>query len=112
MSERTFKEALCEMNGIDESRYLSFALKKTLFLRVRLLHPFISVFYPDHLFNEKRLLERVSRAVDLREVQDEVDFYHHKYVVNFVLKDAFRFRLSGYRLLMLAGKVFKNSSTD
>lgn len=102
----TFKEAVCQMYGIKEKNYHSFVLRRTLFNRARLFYPLCRFFNPDCLFNENRLIERVAGARNLKEIQEEVDFYQHKYVVNFVFKDAFRFRLSGMRLMSLANKAF------
>jgi hypothetical protein len=110
MSEVTFKKAVCQLHGIKESQYPTFVLKRSLFRRARLVRPVVSFFYPDFLFNERRLVERVANAANLREIQEEVDFYQHKFVVNFVMKDAFRFRLSGMRLMSLANKAFQSVS--
>jgi hypothetical protein len=110
MSEVTFKKAVCQLHGIKESQYPTFVLKHSLFRRARLVRPVMSFFYPDFLFNERRLVERVAKAANLREIQEEVDFYQHKFVVNFVMKDAFRFRLSGMRLMSLANKAFRSVS--
>ena len=110
MNETPFKQVLCDAYDLDSDKYMSFLLSHTLYFRVRLLHPFIRIFYPDHLFHEKRLIERVARAIDFKEIQDEVDFYQHKYVVHHFFKDTLRFRLSGYRLLTLAADLFKHTS--
>lgn len=110
MNEQSFKARLCQKYHLSESAYLGFVLKKSLFLRVRLLNPLIHIFSPDYLFNEKRLVERVAAAESMRDIQDEIDFYQHKFVVNFIFKDALRFRLSGYQLLSLAAEVFDSQS--
>ena len=110
MSEESFKEAVCRYYKIKESQYDSFVLKRSLFHRVRLVRPFIKLFYPDYLFNERRLVEKVGKATNLREIQEEVDFYQHKYVVNFIMKDALRFRISGMRLMSLANRAFRRAS--
>lgn len=110
MSQESFKSAVCRLYEIKESQYDSFVLKRSLFRRVRMVRPFIRFFYPDYLFNERRLVEKVGRAHNLREIQEEVDFYQHKYVVNFIMKDALRFRISGMRLMSLANKAFHHSA--
>jgi hypothetical protein len=99
-----FKKALCQQYQIEEKKYVSFVLSQALFKRVRLFMPLISFFKPQFLFNERRLVEKVGRATTLREIQAEIDFYQHKHVVNFLWKDALRFRLSGMRLMSLANK--------
>jgi hypothetical protein len=107
MNDVTFQKAVCQLHQIKESQYKTFVLKRSLFRRARLVSPLVTFFYPDFLFNERRLVERVANARNLREIQDEVDFYQHKFVVNFIMKDAFRFRLSGMRLMRLANKAFQ-----
>jgi hypothetical protein len=57
-------------------------------------------------------VEKVAEAESLREIQEEVDFYQHKYVVNSVIKDALRFRLSGMRIMSMAHKAFKANTVD
>jgi hypothetical protein len=85
-------------------------LKRTLFKRVRLVRPVIQFLYPEYLFNEKRLLEKIGEAESMKEIQDEVDFYQHKYVVNSVMKDALRFRISGMKIMSIANKAFNQKA--
>ena len=112
MDPLTFKKAICQQNGIPEDAYASYVLSRSLFRRVRIVRPIVAFLYPDFLFNEKRLVEKVGQATNLREIQEEVDFYQHKYVVNFIMKDAFRFRLSGMRLMSMANKAFKTALSE
>ena len=109
MPQITLKEAVCQLYNIDESEFREFVMRRTLFRRVRLLRPVLSIFNPDLLFQEKRLVDKIGEALSLREIQEEIDFYQHKYVVNFVCKDALKFRLSGMRLMILANKAFKET---
>ncbi|MEX0323300.1 MAG: hypothetical protein AB3N63_14155 [Puniceicoccaceae bacterium] len=76
------------------------------------MRPLLNLFSPNFLFNEKRLVEKVGQAESMKEIQEEVDFYQHKYVVNSVIKDALRFRLSGMRIMSMANKAFKASMTS
>lgn len=110
MKHLTFKQAICRGYGIKGESYTSFVLRQSLFPRVRLVRPFVALLNPDFLFNERRLVERVGSATTTREIQEEVDFYQHKYVVNFLMKDAFRFRLSGMRLMRLANQAFTRAA--
>ncbi|MGC9449864.1 MAG: hypothetical protein ACP5I4_00335 [Oceanipulchritudo sp.] len=110
MQPVTFKEAVCRLYHLKDAHYQVFVLRRSLFKRVRLVRPLVQFFHPDFLFNELRLIEKIARAHNLREVQEEVDFYQHKYVVNFFLKDALRFRLSGMRLMSLANKAFQHAA--
>ena len=109
MSSITLKEKVCALYRIEHPHFDAFMLQHTLFRRVRLVRPLVQIFYPDFLFNEKRLVEKVAKAVTLREVQSEIDFYQHKYVVNSFLKDALRFRLSGMRMMSIATKAFNHN---
>ncbi|MEX0330942.1 MAG: hypothetical protein AB3N64_05905 [Puniceicoccaceae bacterium] len=83
-------------------------MKRTLFRRVRIVRPFIRIFFPHYLFNEEKLIENIASAENLREIQKEVDFYQHKYVVNSVFKDALRFRISGMRIMSIANRAFNH----
>lgn len=107
MSRWTFQKAVCELHGIPEDRYRGLVLRKTLFRRVRLVMPVVGVLNPDFLHHEKRLVERVGAALNVKEVRDEIDFYQHKFVVNSPLKDTLRFRLSGMKLMNLAAEAFR-----
>ena len=110
MNSITFKQAVCQQFDLKEDEYTGFVIRHSLFFRVRMVSPFVRFFYPDFLFNERRLIQKIAHALSMREIQEEVDFYQHKYVVNFIIKDALRFRLSGMRLMGLANKVFKSGS--
>ena len=105
-----FKQAVCQQYGIEEENYAAFVLSRSLFPRVRFVRPIIQFFYPHYLFNEKRLVEKIAKAVSMREIQAEVDFYQHKHVVNFLWKETFRFRLSGMRLMGFANKIFNGKA--
>lgn len=87
---------------------MAFMMKRTLFRRVRLIRPVVQVFFPHYLFNEEKLIEKIASAHNLKEIQQEVDFYQHKYVVNSVLKDALRFRISGMRVMSIANQAFNH----
>lgn len=107
MEPITFKEAVCNLYGIHPEKFERFMLRKTLFWRVRFLQPLIEFFHPDFLFNERRLVSKIANAHNMREVQEEVDFYQHKFVVGFVLKEVLRFRISGMRIMIIARKAFQ-----
>lgn len=104
MEPLTFKHAVCQAFGIQEKDYVRFVLKRSLSNRARLLYPLIRLLSPDFLFNETRLVEQVGNARSLKEIQQEIDFYHHKFVTESISKDALRFRISGIRLMRLAKK--------
>ena len=112
MPELTFKEAVCDTYSLEEGAYLRFVLKRSLTTRMKLLYPLVGVLHPDFLFNERRLVERIGKASSLREIQEEIDFYHHKFVVSSVARDALRLRLSGMRLMHLANKVLSRPQTS
>ena len=109
MPQITLKEAVCQLDNIEEGEFREFVMRRTLFRRVRLLRPILGIFNPDLLFQEKRLVDKIGEALSLREIQEEIDFYQHKYVVNFMCKDALKFRLSGMRLMALANKAFQQA---
>jgi hypothetical protein len=109
MQPVTFKQALCQLQQIDEAKYIEFVLKKALFRRMRIAAPVVRLLYPDFLFHETRLVEKIAGARSMREIQEEVDFYQHKYVVNYLFKEALRFRISGMRLMQLASEAFQQA---
>lgn len=104
--QANFKETLCQQQHLPEDRFVPYVLRRCLFTRFLIVSPFMRLLMPNLLFNEERLIERVGKANTLREVQEEVDFYQHKYVVDSILKDALKFRLSGMRLMRLANREF------
>ena len=108
MDAVNLKEGVCSLYNLKDEQYQSFMMRRTLFRRMRLVSPVIRFFYPNFLFHETRLLESIGKAENLREIQVEVDFYQHKYVVNSVMKDALRFRMSGMKIMSIANKVFNH----
>lgn len=112
MKETTFKESVCKLLALKEEAYAKVILKTCLSNRARLLRPLISLISPDFLFNEVRLIEKVAHSTSLREVKEEVDFYQHKFVANFFMKDTLRFRISGVRLISLAQRAFDRAKRD
>ena len=106
----TLKQAILDQYNLNEQDFEKFVLKRTLFLRVRLIRPIVQLVHPDFLFNERRLIEKAGRTIEIKEILQEVDFYQHKYVVNFVMKEAFKFRLSGMKLIRLAHMVFNETA--
>ena len=111
MESLTLKQAIIQHYELNEQDYEEFVLNKTLFFRLRLLRPVVEVFYPEFLFNELRLIENAGKAIRMREIQDEIDFYQHKYVVNSLVKEALKFRLSGMKLIRLAHEVFREETS-
>ena len=109
MEAVTLKQAVIEKYRIDESQFEEFVLKETLFFRVRLIRPFVTFFNSQFLYNEKKLVEQVGKTRGLREVYEEIDFYQHKFVAGFLMKEVLRVRISGMRMIILARKVFDSS---
>lgn len=58
------------------------------------------------------MVELAGRCTTLKEIQYEIDFYQHKYVVNSVIKDALKFRASGMRFMRLAKEVFQREKAQ
>jgi hypothetical protein len=110
MDSISFRERVCRVHDIPESKYVGFVLRHSVFTRFFLLSPLITIFIPDIFFQEHHLIERVGRSTTLREVQEEIDYYQHKYVVNSVFKDALKFRISGMRLMKFASQVYRSES--
>lgn len=102
----TFKRAVCCLLKCEEEDYERLVFQKVMFRRARLIGFFVSWFYPDFHFQEKLLIRQVAETHSLSEVQSDIDFYQHKYVLNSMLRDGFSCRLSGKRLIRLARRAF------
>ena len=109
MKTCTFKEAVCDLLKVQEATYDKVILKSCLTNRARIFFYIISALNPNFFFNERRLVKNVSKALSMKEIKEEVDFYQHKYVANFMFRDTFRFRLSGIRLISLGQRAFKHA---
>ncbi len=112
MARRTFRHAICAQYGLAPEAYVGFVLDRVLYWRVRALRPILLFFFPEFLFNEVRLIEKVAGARTLQQVQEEIDYYHHKYVAGFLWKDVFRFRIAGARLMKLAAQAFSGEAAS
>jgi hypothetical protein len=106
MDSLTFKQAVLQKYNLPEEEFEGFVLKKTLFFRVKLVRPFVGLFNTNYLFNEKVLIREAGKSIRLSQVHGEVDFYQHKYVVGSIMKEAFKFRVSGEKLIGLAARAF------
>lgn len=106
MESVTLKKAITKKYKLEESEFEYFVLNKTLYFRVRLFRPIIRFFNSQFLFNEKRLIEQLANTTSLREVHEEIDFYQHKFVTGFLLKEALRIRISGMKVIRLARDAF------
>lgn len=102
----TFKYAVCRLLKCREADYERLVFQKVMFRRARLIGFFISWFHPDFHFQEKLLIRQVAETHSLNEVQADIDFYQHKYVVNSMRRDGLNCRLSGKRLMRLARRAF------
>ena len=111
MDPLTLRSKVCSLYQLEKDEYKAYMLEHTLFKRVRLVCPVVRLFYPDYLFHEKHLVDRIAKAHTLKEVQNEIDFYQHKYVINSLIKDALRFRISGMRIMSIANKAFKHRAS-
>ena len=97
---------------LKEDRFVPFLLRRCLFNRMLVVAPILRLIMPNLLFHERKLLEQVGKAHSLKEIQSEVDFYQHKYVVDSILKDALKFRLSGMKLMRLANRAYSRNAKE
>lgn len=103
----SFKERYCKVHRIDEEDFVPLVLKKILFKRTRILAPVASLFFPNFLFHERRLVETAGESETLSMVQFQIDFYHHKFVSQSACKDILKVRASGIKLMRIANEVFR-----
>jgi hypothetical protein len=108
----TFKELICKRFQLREEDYVPFMLSKVLYKRTKLLAPMTTIFYPDFLFHEVRLIEKAGGCDSLERVQYQVDFYHHKFVPESVWKEVLNVRASGNKLVALAREVFAGEGAE
>lgn len=102
----SFKQAVCLCLGCGEDQYERQVFRRVMTRRARLVGFFISWFYPEFHFQERLLIRQAGQAQSLKEIQLDIDFYRHKYVVSSKRRDNFGLRLSGKRLMRFARKVF------
>lgn len=106
IEDQTFKEAVCFFLDCRPDQYEKVVFRKVAFWRTRSIGLVIGIFYPDFHFQEKNLIRQVASNTSMTEMQTDIDFYQHKYVVNSVRRDAMRIRLSGKKLMSLARRAF------
>ena len=107
MEPYSLKQAVIKRYNLEEHEYESFALNRTLFFRVKVVRPIVRFINTDFLFNENRLIQQLGKTTSMREVSDEIDFYQHKFVAGYLMKEALKFRISGMRVIRLAKEVFQ-----
>jgi hypothetical protein len=102
----SFKDAYCQLRGIDPSAFEQHLFCDVVFLRARIYGLFVQPFYPNLFHNERALIREVGDNTTLGEMKTDIDFYQHKYVVNSLWRDLFKVRVSGQRLLRIARDAF------
>ena len=101
----TFRERYCEKHGIALEHFERVVLRRALYLRARLLQPFLFLV-PRHFTEDLELVRMAGNAKDFATVHEiENDFREGRGQVG-ILRGFLKLRLSGRRLLGIAAETF------
>lgn len=108
----TFRTAYCRWCECPEEDFEVRVLAQTLPVTARLLRFFMRPFRPHAFFAEYLLVKQAGDKQSLSDVEIDIDFYKHKYVVGSLARESFRLRVSGRQLLRLARDAFRYARTQ
>ena len=97
-----FKTAFCERFRCPPEKYPRAVLARSLLFPGWICFFLARLIVADAFRGEHSLAKHVGRASTVREVKDEIDFYHHKYLSETKLRSALGVRVSGQKLIKLA----------
>lgn len=106
----TFRDAVCQRYGCSPRQYEKVVFRRVMFWRTRFMGLFAGIFYPDFHFQERNLIRQVGNNTTLGEMQNDIDFYQHKYVSGSLRRDALGIRLSGKKLMRVARDAFNGGT--
>lgn len=104
-----FRTAYCQWTGCPEEQFERRVLAETLFFPARVLRALIRPFRPKAFFPEYLLIRQAGDKQQIQDIELDVDFYQHKYVVGSLARESFSLRVSGRQLLRLANYAFRSS---
>ena len=106
------RTAYCQVYNCPVEEFEPRVLKQTLFGHARLIRAIVRIIRPESFYAEYLLVKQAGDKILISDVQLDVDFYQHKYVTGFLLRESFKVRLSGRRLVSLARDVFKKAKAS
>ena len=104
-----FRTAYCRIYNCPEEEFEPRVLAQTLFLHTRVIRAILRTFRPASFYAEYLVVKQAGDKVLLSDVQLDIDFYQHKHVVGHLFRESLNMRLSGRRLIKLAGSVFRQA---
>lgn len=104
-----FRTAYCEWTGCPVDQFEKRVLAQTLFFQARVLRFIARPFRPHSFHAELVLIKQAGDKQELSDVELDIDFYQHKYVVGKLLRESFNLRVSGRQLLKLARNAFRSA---
>lgn len=103
-----FRNAYCEWKGCPIEAFERRVLAETLFFPARVLRALVRPFRPHAFYSEFLLVKQAGDKQELEDIQLDVDFYQHKYVVGTLTRESFSLRVSGRQLVKLAHSAFRS----
>lgn len=101
-SSGPFLQQYCAEKNLSPESFEWHLVKRVIFVHFLLVLPILWIFGTNVLHPERRLLTLIGRCQSLEEVQNNIDFYQHKNVVNSLWRGPLRFRISGKKLMRIA----------
>ena len=102
-----FRTAYCKVYDCSVDEFEPRVLRQTLFWHARFLRALVRPMRPESFFAEYLLIKQAGDKILISDVRGDVDFYQHKYVNGFMMRESLKVRVSGRRLIGLARRVFK-----
>lgn len=104
-----FRTAYCKVYDCPVKEFEPRVLRQTLFWHARLLRSLVRPVRPESFYAEYLLIKQAGDKILISDVQLDVDFYQHKYVNGFTMRESFKARVSGRRLVGLARRVINQA---
>lgn len=95
----------CAEHSVSPDSFEIHLLRRVIFAHFLFVLPFLWILGPNVLHPERRLMILIGRCRTLEEVQNNIDFYQHKNVVNSFWRGPLRFRISGKKLMSIAKRL-------
>ncbi|MCX8089836.1 MAG: hypothetical protein N3I86_02725 [Verrucomicrobiae bacterium] len=108
MSEKTFRDAVCERFGIPPERYAHEVFWRCVFPSTRLPVRLLSRVHPAYFRQDLELIESVADCTSASEVRSELNNFRYYYPIRGFGRRVLHLRISGQRLVELAALVFRD----
>ena len=102
-----FRTAYCQWQGCKPEEFEREVLRKVLFFQARVLRAIARPFRPHSFHAESVLIRQAGDKHALEDIEIDIDFYQHKYVVGRLMRESLRCRVSGRTLIRLARQAFR-----